>query len=152
MSHKEEFLAQYGHSGHIDHALKSKDDEIRSAVARNPALPEEHMDKIMSDKHDWAGRWGLSQNPSTPEDIVHVLTRHKDGELQLHALTHPNVPPEAVYAAMKNPSTWAGAIEHMVKKSPHITKEHLENVLADKSGKMHHYIRQAATERLKEFK
>ena len=45
----------------------------------------------MSDKHDWNGRWGLSQNPSTPEDIVHVLTKHKDGELQRNALTHPNV-------------------------------------------------------------
>ena len=50
---------------------------------------------------------------------------------------------------MKNPSTWAGSIEHMVKQSPHITKEHLHNVLADTTGKMHSYIKSAATERLK---
>jgi hypothetical protein len=146
---KELFLAKYGTAEHAGEAVNSKDEELRSAGAENPHLSQKHMDKIMSSKDDWNGKWGLSRNIATPEKHIHTLTLHKDGEVQRNALIHPNVDPNDIDRALDNNKVWAGARESIVKSSPHITKEQLEKIA---NSDPHNHIKAAAKERLKDFK
>lgn len=49
MSKRNEFLAQYGHDGHIDAALSGDDVNVRCAAMRNHGINKDQLDKGLSD-------------------------------------------------------------------------------------------------------
>jgi hypothetical protein len=132
MSEKKEFLARYGHDAHVSDAMKSDDDEVKYAVSQNPILPEKHIKSIMGDDDNYSGHLGLSLNPALSKEHVEKLTKHSDGEVAQNALLHKNISPESVHKAITNPATWERTTERLIQHSPHITKEHLKNIVNGK--------------------
>lgn len=147
---KEVFLAQYGETKHIESALKSTDSAVRYAVAKNSGLTSDHMSKILSDKDNWEGHLGLSENGSTPTSIIRKLSKHSDPEVQLNSLLHKNVDPNDIDTALENKSTQPSILNGLVDKSPHITKEQLQGIAYPKknSRDYHSYTKDRAEERL----
>ena len=152
MSNKNEFLSQYGSEDHAVEAVKSSDVELQYFGSMNYLLPKEHMDTLLKDDDAWHGHIGLSLNPSTPTEIVNKLSSHQDGEVQRNALIHRNVSKSTVQAALRNPRVWSDAHEKIVKSSPHVTKEDLNYVVDSKTKHFGTLIKDAAFDRLQNFK
>lgn len=152
---REQFLAQYGHEGHIEHAMKSDDFDVKYSVAQNPSIPQHHINTIMSNKDEWGMHLGLAKNPTLPTEHINTLAQHRDCEVQHHALMNKQVSPELVHKAINNPKLWSFTARVLVKHSPHITKEHLKQIVYSKhsykTNKTPYYesdVKDAAQERL----
>lgn len=152
MSHKEEFLAQYGDVNNAIKSANSSDDEIKYSGCRNHLLPVENMKKLADDKDDYVAHLALVRNHSTPREIIDNMTNHRDGEVERGAHMHPHVSPELVSDAImgknKRRPKWSGTMSALIKSSPHVTKDHLIHVLHSKDHD--NDARGAADDRLKE--
>jgi hypothetical protein len=76
----------------MDHYSKSRNDFIRSGVARNPALPERLVDALMRDSSHtvWTG---LAANPGLAAKTLMQLHEMHDLEWSWFAM-NPACPPE----------------------------------------------------------
>jgi hypothetical protein len=84
--------------------VKSKNDQVKKALAGNPALSSKYLDlllaesrkKIASGKWDYNNRgleFGLARNPATPANYLAELIDHFDSWIVAAVASHPNMPP-----------------------------------------------------------
>jgi len=102
MSHKEEFLAQYGDSQAISNGLDNKDMQVRKSAIKNYGASSDHIDKALNDSvwgirkiaisHKNANNHHIDKASVDPSIYVRdtAIKKCSDHKLKEFIDTHPN--------------------------------------------------------------
>lgn len=106
MSRRNEFLAQYGHSEHLDHLINSPEDVrddyyTQPAMLRNPTLTHKHLSHLLDSEYSSVRRAAVG-HPNITDDHVQKIMKwdHYGAHIEKNALmTNPNIKPHAIKQA-----------------------------------------------------
>jgi hypothetical protein len=128
MSHREEFLAQYGHVGHIDNTvLDHKNDHL---VTENPALNSDHVSKILSRDTDTNTMTELAKKSDIlTKDHINKMVNHKDVNFVEAIAQHGHLEPHHVEKLLKD----GIGVRSSLAMNPHLQKHHIDTLSNDEN-------------------
>ena len=106
MSDKQKFLATFGNSDHIDHALNhSHDQDIIEAAAKNPSLSDDQMNKLVNSPTSFH-RVAVAINPSLKKEHTDKLINDDDEDVRISLSQNPSLKKEHIDKLLQDNSHW----------------------------------------------
>jgi len=121
------FLAQYGHSGHIDKLLKSDDRWVRATAAKNPAATKEHLNTATHDSRENVQNAAL-ENPNIA--TTHLTNALKSGDYRKanSVMKNPNATAKHITTAFNK--KFPSDVHQAASYHKNTTPEHIEHALS----------------------
>jgi hypothetical protein len=157
MDRKEEFLAQYGHEGHVDSLVNHKDlyvklglldnptvkphhietlfkhpdDIVSGAAAAHPLLPMHHIEKLINGSV--SDREKAAPNPSLQPHHFDNLAKDRSVIVKSILATNPNLPGNHIDNLLDDPNLHYFTAESLAKH-PKLTPQHFEKLVNWRDG------------------
>lgn len=140
MSQKEQFLAQYGDTEHIDELLKSNPTwRTKRTIARNPTASAENITTLLNDPLDAkeVSREAIG-HPNVTVDHITSAMKSKDHVTRMRAVRHPLATREHIEKGL---SDFDYHVRYASLDSKHINNDDIEKAMMDSTAT----VRSAAT-------
>jgi len=156
---KNMFLAKFGHSGHLDDAVKSSSSVIRQTAASNPLLNDKQASHLIKDEDSDPDKTSagilrdVASNKNVSSKVITPLLNHPKQDVANAALENPNSDKKeamnSIHVSVRSRSlrdhgTKEDVDKGVTDKSPyvrsyalmnkHATKSHLDKVASQHKG------------------
>lgn len=105
MSKKDEFLASFGHEGHINDILDGHDHNLRRYAMRNITASSENIDKGLSDD-DNAVRYIAAKHPNANKAHIDRALLDESPDVRRGAISNPEATEEHAKLMQHDTDSW----------------------------------------------